>query len=54
MQSRLGYVAENNKEKFIRSAVKGLTNLLKVCQQLQNEVLLEGILICNKKLFMSV
>jgi hypothetical protein len=34
--------------------VKGLTHLLQVCQQLQSEVLLEGILICNKKLFMSV
>jgi hypothetical protein len=54
MQARLGYVTDESKEMFLCSAIKGLSHLLQVCQQMQSEVLLEGILICNKKLFMSV
>lgn len=54
MQARLGYVSDDHKEKFICAAVNGLTHLLQVCQQLQSETLLEGILVCNKKLLMSV
>jgi len=36
MQARLGYVVDENKEKFISTAVKGLYHLLKICQQLQS------------------
>ena len=54
MQARLGYICDERKENFLCSAIKGLYHLLKMCQQLQSEVLLEGILTCNKKLFMSV
>lgn len=54
MQARLGYVTDESKEKFLCAAIRGLHHLLKVCQQMQSEILLEGILVCNKKLFMSV
>ena len=36
MQARLGYVADENKEKFVCTAVRGLYHLLKICQQLQS------------------
>ena len=36
MQARLGYACDDNKNRFVCSAIKGLFQLLKVCQQLQS------------------
>jgi hypothetical protein len=53
MQSRLTYLDIEVRENYIYHSLKGLSHLLLKCRQLGNQVLLEGILICNRKLYMN-
>lgn len=53
VQSRLYYLNSEIKDRYFYHALKGLTHLLIKCQQIGSETLLQGIIICNKKLFMN-
>lgn len=47
------YLDTTVKEGYIFHALKGLTHMLIKCKTIGSKELLEGIFVCNKKLYMN-